>query len=253
MSFIKVVQSGVTSCQNIINKDREILETAKEPTFHFGRFSDRCLTFGHDMVLEDHIDTEALKSLGINAVKRHTPGGALFHMWDLVFSLVVPFEAFPKLNKVPKEFIPHYTFKMINECIFLALHEFLPDIQFISDQFLVKRFLTPQPYEIPFCMGKPTRLDIMHKNRKIVGGAEVFYKNNLLHNATVSICKPDEEILKRVLKNPKIAEKMLENSFYLSNFPYTDKVSLSEIQSKIEYQIFKTFEDYLWTKDNLVS
>jgi lipoate---protein ligase len=256
VSTYKVYNSGLATGQEIIDRDWDLLLHAKEPTLHFGRFSNKTMTYGCDMNLEKHVHVSNLLDLGITPIKRITPGGALYHLWDLVFSVIIPFEYMPQVKAVPKEYQPFYTFRFVNSVVKKAVQTFLPifkGVSFVDEKQIIERDLDPNKFDIEFCMGKTSRFDILIEGKKIGGSAQQFSDRAFIHNGTISICAPDKEILMNTLKNKKIVDKMIETSFCVSNFPYTDSANLRMIQSKIEYHLFKTFELYPLTLDNYSS
>ena len=116
---------------------------------------------------------------------------------------------------------------------------------FISDN-LKKEFLEKTPEGSlgeRFCMAKPTQYDVMVEGRKCVGAAQRVTKKNLLHQATISICKPDFELLNKVLKDEKVAREMQKTSFYLLSSDYREKDALSSMQTNLEDSLERVFQE----------
>jgi lipoate---protein ligase len=60
------------------------------PTLRFYRWSPPCVTVGYFQSLEAEVDLEACRSAGVDAVRRLTGGGAVFHDAELTYSLILP-------------------------------------------------------------------------------------------------------------------------------------------------------------------
>ncbi len=60
------------------------------PTLRLYRWSPPCVTVGYFQSLEAEIDLDACAAAGIDAVRRLTGGGAVFHDAEITYSLVLP-------------------------------------------------------------------------------------------------------------------------------------------------------------------
>jgi lipoate-protein ligase A len=225
-----VINSGAMGAQELMDKDKYLLHHAKVPTLHFYRFKNPSLTYGLLMKLEEHVDVEMLKRLHIEAGLRPTGGGALFHLWDLAFSVIIPLSYIPDL-KTPLE---KYFF--INEQVAHALEPFLKqnNVSFLEktpDEDLGERF----------CMAKPTQYDVMLDGKKMIGAAQRVTRDCMLHQGTISLCAPDLELLEKVLIDKRLVQKMGEQSFHLADFSYQDKKKLDALQTKLEASLLDTF------------
>jgi Lipoate-protein ligase A len=61
-----------------------------EPTLRLYTWSPPCVTVGYFQSLEAEVDLEACSRLGVDAVRRLTGGGAVFHDRELTYSIVLP-------------------------------------------------------------------------------------------------------------------------------------------------------------------
>ena len=59
-------------------------------TLRFYRWSPPCVTIGYFQSMEAEVDLEACRDAGVDAVRRLTGGGAVFHDAEITYSLVVP-------------------------------------------------------------------------------------------------------------------------------------------------------------------
>ena len=60
------------------------------PTLRFYAWSPKCITVGYFQSLEDEVDLAACKADGVDAVRRLTGGGAVFHDAEITYSVVLP-------------------------------------------------------------------------------------------------------------------------------------------------------------------
>lgn len=244
LSTYKVINSGIVPGREVLELEKYLLEKVSEPTLHFYRFDKPTVTYGHNFKAPLHLNLEVLDSLGFDHGHRLTPGGAIFHLWDYAFSVIIPLENLPFFSKVPASLIPAYAFKYFNSLVKQSLENFAPfaeQTSFIKDEILNHEGALESCKDVSFCMGNPTRLDIMKGDKKVCGAAEIVYKNNLLHHGSISLAAPDEDLLKKTLKNPSIVDKMLQRSFYFSSLSYKDDIAMKLLQAKIEKALFETF------------
>jgi len=61
-----------------------------EPTLRFYTWSPACVTVGYFQSLEEEVDLEACRRSGVDAVRRLTGGGAVFHDAELTYSIILP-------------------------------------------------------------------------------------------------------------------------------------------------------------------
>jgi lipoate---protein ligase len=60
------------------------------PSLRLYSWSPSCVTIGYFQSLEDEVDLAACRAAGVDAVRRLTGGGAVFHEAEITYSLVVP-------------------------------------------------------------------------------------------------------------------------------------------------------------------
>jgi lipoate-protein ligase A len=60
------------------------------PTLRLYRWTPPCVTIGYFQSLEAEVDIEACRERGVDAVRRLTGGGAVFHDDEITYSLVIP-------------------------------------------------------------------------------------------------------------------------------------------------------------------
>ena len=228
----QIINSEARSAKELMELDQFFLETLDQPTLHFYRFKDPSLTYGLLMKPEEHLNLSQLDKLGIKTAKRPTGGGALFHLWDLAFSVIIPLKAICHITGTLDRY------QTINGYIGEALKPF-------CSHDCKKEFLQ-KPLEGTvgerFCMAKPTQYDLLIDGQKWVGAAQRVTLKNLLHQATIALCAPDMALLEKVLLDPEVVRKMEAQSFSIAPFAYTDKEKLQKLQEQIQDCLEKTFQ-----------
>lgn len=68
------------------------------PTVRFYTWKPSAISIGYFQSLEDEVDLEACKKLGVDYVRRITGGGAVFHDKELTYSIVIP-ESHSQISK----------------------------------------------------------------------------------------------------------------------------------------------------------
>jgi lipoate---protein ligase len=69
---------------------RLVAELSSPPTLRLYSWSPPCVTVGYFQSLEDEVDLEACRAAGVDAVRRLTGGGAVFHETEVTYSIVIP-------------------------------------------------------------------------------------------------------------------------------------------------------------------
>lgn len=188
-------------------KDAALLEELKTPTLHFYEWENPSLTYGHFIKPEHHLSLEALRKYEIEMARRPTGGGIIFHLWDMVFSVLVPASApFFSLNT-----LDNYAF--INRHVAQAIKVFLKQG---GEPSFANSSINPKSN---FCMAEPTIYDLIIDGRKVGGAAQRRTKKGFLHQGTISLLNPSLELLSEVILEPHVLEKMRENSYALIDDP----------------------------------
>ena len=82
--------------------DRAILNANRRglvpPTIRFYGWKPPAISIGYFQSLQEEVNLDACKKLGVDYVRRITGGGAVFHEYELTYSIVVP-EAHPEIPK----------------------------------------------------------------------------------------------------------------------------------------------------------
>jgi len=141
--------------------------------------------------------------------RRPTGGGVVFHLWDLAFSVLIP----AKCSLFSENTLENYA--LVNRVV-----------QEVVAQEFVKGATTLTPMDSDalsaecshFCMARPTKYDVMLEGRKIAGAAQRKTKDGFLHQGTIALISPDQELLSKLL-DEEVKEAMLKSTFPLFNDP----------------------------------
>jgi len=74
------------------------------PTVRFFNWEPPAISIGYFQSLEDEVDLDACRQLGVDYVRRMTGGGAVFHDKELTYSIVIP----ESHSQIPKNIIESY-------------------------------------------------------------------------------------------------------------------------------------------------
>lgn len=152
------------------------------PTVRFFSWSPPAISIGYFQSLEEEVDLNLCKKVGVDYVRRITGGGAVFHEKELTYSIVIP-ESHPK---IPKNIINSYK----NICG--AIIRGLEDLGIQSNYFPIN--------------------DILTNHKKISGNAQTRKLRTVLQHGTI-LMDVDVEKMFSVLRVPdeKIKDKLIKD------------------------------------------
>jgi len=186
--------------------DEKLLNNCKKGDdliLHLYEWQRPSLTYGYFIKIGELLNLEKLAELGIDAARRPTGGGVIFHIWDVAFYIIVPNDhPFYLANTLD-------CYNAINSVVKAAVSKLLKESSL--------ELLPEEPTQVGghFCMAKPTIYDVMLGGRKIAGSAQRKKKNALLHQGTISIQMPDFELLKEIILEDAIVDQMALTTFAL--------------------------------------
>jgi lipoate-protein ligase A len=215
----QIIDSGDLSPAAIMAKDADLLSQLtplSSPILHLYEWDRPCLTYGYFTCPADYLHLDTLERYGIEAVRRPTGGGIIFHLTDLAFSLLIPVHH-PKFSL---NTLDNYAF--INQHVAQIVAHFA--VQQKQPELLIKELNCLNSACQGFCMAKPTQYDLMREGKKVGGAAQRRTKQGLLHHASLSLTFPPENLLREVLRNhAQVLPAMQENSDYLLSSQVTQK------------------------------
>jgi lipoate-protein ligase A len=152
------------------------------PTIRFFSWNPPAISIGYFQSLEEEVNLDYCKKVGVDYVRRITGGGAVFHEKELTYSIVVP-ESHPH---IPKNIIDSY--KKISGAIIRGLSK----LGIESNYFPIN--------------------DILTNNKKISGNAQTRKSRTVLQHGTILMdvnVKKMFSILR--VPNEKIKDKMIKD------------------------------------------
>ncbi|MGA8164029.1 MAG: hypothetical protein WB791_03270 [Waddliaceae bacterium] len=202
-----ILDTGTASAKENMRIDCELLqETAsrEKPVLHLYEWKGNCATYGHFLDPYQLLHQDVAERHRLELAKRPTGGGLVFHLTDFAYSILIP-AGHPgySINT-----LKNYAF--INRMIVRVVKKFTKGN--------IRPTLHPKgksSLENHFCMAKPTQYDVMVEGRKVGGAAQRRTKPGFLHQGTIAIALPPEDILISVLKSDSFRREMKQNTYAL--------------------------------------
>lgn len=208
----RVLDTGKRSAAENMELDRSLLEDQEsnpQAYLHFYDWEKPSLTYGCFVDPKEYLSLEGLKKEGIEAAKRPTGGGIVFHNCDLAFSLLMPANH-PNFSAKPLE-----NYEFVNAKVKEAI------LLFLGEQKIESALLQEEPVALDqacqrFCMAKPTKYDVMLGGRKVGGAAQRKTRFGYLHQGSISLGLLSEDLFSNILlPDTLVLEGMRRNSFSL--------------------------------------
>jgi lipoate---protein ligase len=73
-----------------------VSKNESKPTIRFYKWKPGAVSIGYFQNLNDEVDIELCKNMGIDFVRRRTGGGAVFHEAEITYSVIAPESLFPR-------------------------------------------------------------------------------------------------------------------------------------------------------------
>ncbi len=178
---MKIMHTGKRGAEENMRMDSALLASLQdEPILRFYDWVAPSITYGY------FLDPALIfKKNSLDLARRPTGGGVLFHMWDLVFSLLIPSSH------------PLYTLDTVAN--YKAVHELIGEA--LKSALGKEVILFQKGEEGPpnFCFATPSQYDLMVEGKKIVGGAQRRRRNGFLHQGSVHLMRPDWQLVDDLL------------------------------------------------------
>ena len=206
------VKSGAENMQI----DSDLLEDAiknnlTEPVFRLYGWSPACVSLGRNQK-DDFVDSNTLKSLGIDVVRRLTGGRALLHDNEITYSYVCPVSSLENGENVTE------SYKEISQILINGFKKLGIELDFGG----IKKYRG----HVDYCMLISTGADLCWRGRKLIGSAQ-FRKNGYILQHGSILYDYDKELLEKIFKetvdassivsireiNPQIPKKDIINVF----------------------------------------
>ena len=186
----------------IMNKDLSLLNNLNKETsviLHFHDWEPASISYGCFIKPENHFTKNALNQFIFT--KRPSGGGIIFHDYTFCLSILMHC-SHPKYshNKL-------LNYETINNTILEAILDLFPEIKCNTE--------AENSPALPFCMAKPTKYDILVGGKKLVGAAQRHKENVLLHQTSIFIELPPNELLNEILLDSTVYDAIYQNSITL--------------------------------------
>jgi lipoate-protein ligase A len=91
---MRLIDTGASDAATNMGIDEAVLDGVAEgrspPTLRLYRWSPAAVTIGYFQGMREEVDLEACAAAGVDAVRRQTGGGAVFHDAEITYSLILP-------------------------------------------------------------------------------------------------------------------------------------------------------------------
>jgi lipoyl(octanoyl) transferase len=155
------------------------------PVLRLYGWSPPCLSLGRNQPARGAYDREALRTAGIEVVRRSTGGRAVLHDRELTYAVVAPSRWFGSARRA-------YT--AINECLVAALASLGARATVVA-----RVEASPFPSTTP-CFAEPVTGEIAVRDRKLVGSAQRVEGGALLQHGSIPLGRsPALDLLPRDL------------------------------------------------------
>ncbi|MCI0382708.1 MAG: hypothetical protein L0207_06655 [Chlamydiae bacterium] len=237
MKPLEVIDTGKASATKNMELDRELLvslEGNPRSILHFYDWIHPSITHGYFINPQKHLHLEAIDKFKLDLARRPTGGGIVFHIWDLAFSILVPSNS-PYFSSNSLK-----NYNWVNGQVLSALQQILGKGHFLE--------LVEMEEKIDlsgFCMAKPTKYDLTIKGKKIVGAAQRKNRYGFLHQGTISIAKPDYDLLQKLLIDSSLLSRIEATSFFIMEDRTERK--LASVRNQIKEELTKTFKNSPYT------
>jgi lipoate-protein ligase A len=150
------------------------------PTIRFYRWQPSAISIGYFQCLEEEVDLDICKDLGVNYVRRITGGGAVYHDKELTYSIVIS----ESHIKIPKNIMESY--RIICRAIIKGLKKLGIESTYIPIN------------------------DIITNGKKISGNAQTRKAKTVLQHGTILIDVNVEKMFNLLrVPNEKIKDKLI--------------------------------------------
>lgn len=195
MGSIEILNSGYAIGQVHMRRDEELLcqlhDSSPVCVHHYDWLGDN-LTYGYFSNPSRCLNMEAIERRGVHLAKRPTGGGILFHGTDLAFSVLIPAHH-PRFSLNTLE-----NYALVNQAVLKAIQLFLGEQGFLTLS------LEPEPPKhgyAAYCMARPSRYDLLYRGKKIGGAAQRRTHRGLLHQGSIYLAMPSQQLLSDVLQH----------------------------------------------------
>lgn len=205
----EIIRTPSSTAAEIMLKDEELLKNLNgKHILHLYEWKNLSATYGYFLNPSQFLMMEGIKKCRLDLARRPTGGGIVFHFCDFAFSVLIPASS-PcfSLNTMQN-------YAYVNSIVKRVIGNYLQ--QDTEAELLLQEVQSLDCASAHFCMGKPTKFDVMWKNRKAGGAAQRRTKHGFLHQGTICLTLPDPELLAQILiSGSRVGEAIRLNSYPL--------------------------------------
>jgi len=183
---IRIIRDGARKGAQNMGLDEAVLEGViagtSQPTIRLYGWEPATLSIGYFQSLKSEVDLEACQRFGVDVLRRSTGGGAVFHQFEVTYSLVAPVG----FCGIPEGILPSY--QCICQGIICGLKRLGVESQFVPLN------------------------DIIASGKKVSGNAQTRRKGIILQHGTI-LLRVDVDKMFTVLKVPseKMRDKIVQD------------------------------------------
>jgi lipoate---protein ligase len=232
LSHWKVVHTGIDKGERHMQWDADALETLDEDApciLHLYEWEAPTISYGYFLKPEVLFKEDAVRAHGLQLVRRPTGGGAVFHLWDMAFSVLLP-------HRLCKEkTLDNY--QLIHRAVLDSVRE-------LASETFEGELAQPtnvSPERNSFCMAQPTSYDLVWENKKIAGAAQRRTKNGLLHQGFIALSLPEKSLLEEILVDRTLIDVIGDHTYPLLKEGDSDK----EIKEKLSKLLIKYLQQWI--------
>jgi lipoate---protein ligase len=232
MKQLHIIDSGLLGALENMEIDQGLLATLEEtPLLRFYGWRSPSITYGHFVDPEKFLKVDVIEAMGWEMARRPTGGGIIFHPWDFTFSFLLPASH------------PSFSLDALDNYIFVnsIVAESLEEISGMPSVSLLQKGTACIGAGERFCMAQPTIYDLMWHGKKVGGAAQRRTKKGYLHQGSISLYMPDQEILEKILVDgPEVTEKMLASTCAFSSI-----VQSEDLPQMLKKMMIESFSEIL--------
>ncbi|WP_284442469.1 lipoyl protein ligase domain-containing protein [Chlamydia gallinacea] len=206
---IRIIDSGKASASEHMTRDQELLAHLKkgEAILHLYEWrSAHPLTYGVFMRPEKFLVSNR-EELGMDAARRSTGGGFVFHHGDFAFSLLVSSEHPMYRGSILENYFS------VNSLVLEVLNKIFRIDGMLSCDEHLHHF-----QESNFCMAKISKYDVLMGNKKIGGAAQRTVKQGFLHQGSIFLSGSTPDVYYKFLL-PEVADSVISAIDRCAFFP----------------------------------
>lgn len=206
------------------------------PTLRFYEFSPPAVSFGYAQAVSIEQERK-IRQAGFDVVRRPSGGRAVLHLADLTYSFVCSSKNSPVAE-----------YKLVSESIIAAYREICQALLLFLTSLGVEAKLgtASSPYQNKQdCFASATGGDILYKESKLVGSAQLRRKHGVLQHGSIMLDQP-QTLMNKLLSNTIFAEDTHHANLYEV---LKCKLPVADLEQKLLQSFQQTFHCWFFPKE----